>query len=539
MKTAILQCNPVTGDIAGNLERISMAVRRAGRVDLCVTPELALSGVAPGDFLSQNDFVEGCRRGLDILAARFVGGPDLLIGAPVVSVYNARLLSNAAVHISGGQWDVVSRKIRPEDSVDADTRFYDRGVSCGIMTVGGWRLGVVLCEDDESFWNIQGMGYQPLTDLISRGVDAIIHMKASPYVIGRRADVEAMLTHVAARHHIHLLSVNLVGGNGGLVYGGQSLALDPTGAVYARGRAFAEDDIIVDMATGKAPVASVGKVWQENVFDALVLGTRDFVRKSGYERAAVAVTGGIDSGLVLAVAVEALSARNVAAFLLTSEDTTEEATQGARQLAANLGLTVSAVPVDQVLDAMRRTLPAPADGAGPQLLSDLRARVRGTLLSSLAAGQRALVLSPVNKSESAMGFCTLSGDTVGALSVVGDLTKTQVHAVAEWLNTARGGHLFPASVLRKPHPSAGRGKASRQSSAASLPYAELDPVLDALLSAEPRRRAERLHARQDDVRSRVFAMEFKRRQAPRALCVSGRPFVSAWTVPLAGRFRLP
>ena len=188
MKTALLQCNPVTGDIAGNIERISQAVRRAGKVDLCVTPELALSGVAPGDFLSMNDFVEGCRKGLDILAARFVSGPDLLVGAPVVSVYEPSLLSNAAVYIHRGQWDVISRKVRPE----------------------------------------------------ARGVDAIIHMRATPYVIGKRADHEAMLTHVAARHHIHLLSVNIVGGNDGLVFAGQSLALDPTGTVYARGQAFAE-----------------------------------------------------------------------------------------------------------------------------------------------------------------------------------------------------------------------------------------------------------------------------------------------------------
>ena len=217
----------MTGDIAGNIERISQAVRRAGKVDLCVTPELALSGVAPGDFLSMNDFVEGCRKGLDILAARFVSGPDLLVGAPVVSVYEPSLLSNAAVYIHRGQWDVISRKVRPEASRDPDAEFFDRGVSLGIVNLAGWRLGIVLCEEDSnsSFWTVRGTGYMPLLDLISRGVDAIIHMRATPYVIGKRADHEAMLTHVAARHHIHLLSerVSLLDGPGEAIQDDASL----------------------------------------------------------------------------------------------------------------------------------------------------------------------------------------------------------------------------------------------------------------------------------------------------------------------------
>lgn len=536
MKTALLQCNPVTGDIAGNIERISQAVRRAGKVDLCVTPELALSGVAPGDFLSMNDFVEGCRKGLDILAARFVAGPDLLIGAPVVSVYNPDLLSNAAIHISHGQWDVVSRKIRPEASRDPDARFFDRGVSCGILTLSGWRLGIVLCENDtaDSFW-AQGTGYTPLLDLISRGVDAIIHMKATPYIIGKRADMEAMLTHVAARHHIHLLSVNLIGGNGGLIFGGQSLALDPTGAVYARGQAFAEDVLIVDMATGTAPVAAVGKVWQENVFGALVLGVRDYVRKNGLEKALVSLSGGIDSALVLAIAVEALGAHNVQAVLTPSAATSAEALAGARRLAERLSVPVCELPIDALLEGYDEALAPALAGADPTpaVHSKLQELVRGSLLATLASQSSALILNALNKSETALGYCTLYGDTVGSLGVVADLTKTQVQAVARWLNEARD--IFPASVLQN----ASQTRISRQKTGLALPYAELDTVLDALLAAQPRRPLPRIHERQDEVRDRVFGMEFKRRQEPQPLYVSDKPFGRAWTVPLTGKFNLP
>ncbi len=540
MKTALLQCNPVTGDIAGNIERICQAVRRAGKVDLCVTPELALSGVAPGDFLSMNDFVEGCRKALDILAARFVAGPDLLVGAPVVSVYNPALLSNAAVYISHGRWDVLSRKIRPEASRDPEAKFFDRGVSCGILGLNGWRLGVVLCEEDAqgSFWTVQGTGYMPLLDLISRGVDAIVHMRATPYVVGKRADMEAMLTHVAARHHIHLLSVNVVGGNGGFVFAGQSLALDPTGTVYARGQAFAEDTLVVDMATGTAPVASVGRVWQENVFGALVLGVRDFVHKCGLEKAMVSLSGGIDSALVLAIAVEALGAHNVSAIIMPSPATRAEATAGAMQLAANLGVKVSVLRIDGLMSEYERALaPAMRDfslGVPDPQTPKLQERIRGSIMSTLAARANAIVLNTVNKSEAAMGYCTLYGDMVGSLGVVADLTKTQVREVAGWLNEDRRG-LFPESVLARAHP--GQETGARQQ--ADLPYAELDVVLDALLAARPRRPMPSLDEKQDEVRGRVFAMEFKRRQEPQPLYVSDKPFGRSWSVPLVGSFRLP
>ena len=538
MKTALLQCNPVTGDIAGNIERISQAVRRAGKVDLCVTPELALSGVAPGDFLSMNDFVEGCRKGLDILAARFVSGPDLLVGAPVVSVYEPSLLSNAAVYIHRGQWDVISRKVRPEASRDPDAEFFDRGVSLGIVNLAGWRLGIVLCEEDSnsSFWTVRGTGYMPLLDLISRGVDAIIHMRATPYVIGKRADHEAMLTHVAARHHIHLLSVNIVGGNDGLVFAGQSLALDPTGTVYARGQAFAEDTLIVDMATGTAPVATVGRSWQENVFGALVLGTRDFIHKCGREKALVSISGGIDSGLVLAIAVEALGAHNVSAVIMPSPETSPDAVAGALQLAHTLGVKVSVIRIDGLMAeyerAVAQTMKDFSLGVPDASRPQLQERIRGSIMTTLANRAEGLVLSTINKSEAAMGYCTLYGDTVGSLGVIADLTKSQVYAVAHWLNEDRKG-LFPETMLKK----APSCKSSRQMQ--NLPYGELDEVLDALLAARPRRPMADLHARQKDVRQRVFGMEFKRRQEPQPLYVSDKPFGRSWTVPLVGHFNLP
>ena len=225
MKIALLQCNTVTGDVAGNAERILAAVREAAAqgADLCVTPELALCGVAPGSYLRAEDFAEGCKAGLQMLADALQDGPPLLVGAPVASVYASGLLSNAAILVQKGRWSVVSRKVYQTYGQDSEARFFDRGVSCGILALDGWRLGVVLCQEsateDGAFWKTQyASGHNPLMELVQRGVDAIVHMAAVPFSKGVQRLSEQMLSHVAARHHVHLFSVNMVGGNDSRVY---------------------------------------------------------------------------------------------------------------------------------------------------------------------------------------------------------------------------------------------------------------------------------------------------------------------------------
>ena len=268
---------------------------------------------------------------------------------------------------------------------------------------------------------------------------------------------------------------------------------------------------------------------------ALVLGVRDYVRKNGLEKALVSLSGGIDSALVLAIAVEALGAHNVQAVLTPSAATSTEALAGARRLAERLSVPVCELPIDALLEGYDEALAPALAGADPTpaVHSKLQELVRGSLLATLASQSSALILNALNKSETALGYCTLYGDTVGSLGVVADLTKTQVQAVARWLNEARD--IFPASVLQN----ASQTRISRQKTGLALPYAELDTVLDALLAAQPRRPLPRIHKRQDEVRDRVFGMEFKRRQEPQPLYVSDKPFGRAWTVPLTGKFNLP
>ena len=558
MKIALLQCNTVTGDVAGNVERIISTARQAGAAgaDLCVTPELALCGVAPGHYLCAQGFAAGCLKALDILAAELKDGPSLLVGAPVPSVYASGLLSNAAVLVEKGGWQVVSRKVYQNqgqnpsvaESADEDARYFDRGISCGIVTMGGWRIGVVLCEDaqseDGSFWKTRyASGHNPLMELVQRGVDALVHMAAAPFSVGAQETDEHLLSHVAARHHVHMFSVNMVGGNDSRVYNGQSLVFDPTGQLLARGKAFEEDVLVVDTARGqngaKTPEPLASCV-EEDYWLALVLGTRDFVRKCGVEKGIVAISGGMDSALVCSVAVEALGADNVTGVLLPSPHSSEGSLADATTLAKNLGITTVTLPIGPLMEAFATALKAGLDlfeeKPGDVTFENVQARIRGTLITSLANRAGALVLNTGNKSEGAMGYCTLYGDSVGALAVIGDLTKTQVYAVGRWYNAHRGAEIIPDEIFTKA-PSA-ELRPGQKDSDSLLPYEDLDPILEDLLQPAEAESGP-LSPTRKEVRDKLFRAEFKRRQEPLAIYLSRTPFGGGWQTPVAGRFRLP
>ncbi|WP_291440400.1 NAD+ synthase [Desulfovibrio sp.] len=560
MKIALLQCNSVTGDVAGNMQRILEASRQAAAAgaELCVTPELALCGVAPGHYLCAEDFAAGCRTALDHLALELRDGPALLVGAPVPSVYASGLLSNAAVLVDKGSWQVASRKVYQGGAQGMgpdtdDSRYFDRGISCGILTIGGWRMGVVLCEDarseEEAFWKIRyASGHNPLMELVQRGVDALIHMTAAPYSEGAQAAGEHMLSHVAARHHVHLFSVNLVGGNDSRVYSGQSLAFDPTGQLLARGKAFAEDVLVVETAGSAPGGASGGKApeplsscVEESLWHALTLGTRDFVRKCGAEKVIVGLSGGMDSSLVCCVAVEALGAENVTGVLMPSPYSSEGSVSDAHRLAQNLGIRTVTLPIESVMKTFEQAL-APglelfASRPGDTTFENLQARIRGVMLSSLANRAGALVLNTGNKSEAAMGYSTLYGDTVGALAVIGDLTKTQTYTVARWYNEYRQAEIIPQQVFDKA-PSA-ELRPGQKDEDSLPPYGQLDPVLEELLLPGVSSATANISPLRLEVRNKLFAAEFKRRQEPLALFVSRVPFGASWQAPVAGRYRLP
>lgn len=554
MKLALLQCNVVAGDVEGNARAILAAARKAGQEGamLCVTPELALCGPMPRALLFSREFVTFCRKVLYDMAATLKDGPALLVGAPVANAaQGVRQVVNAAVLLQGGTCNVVSRKVYQSQYPESDdSRYFERGVSCGLITLAGWRLGVVICEESsegQSFWKIQhANAHNPLMELVSRGVDGIVHMAASPFALGRQRTREYMLSHVAARHHVHLFSANLAGGNGETIHAGQSVAFDPTGALLARGRAFDADLLMVDTAGAKGNTAQLCACEEEECWRALVLGTRDFVAKSGADKVLLGLSGGMDSALVAAVAVAALGKDKVYGVLMPSPHTSQESVELATALAGNLGIRTSTVPIAPLMEAFGHSL-APVFGTDPVperdvTLENVQARIRGMLLMGLSNRQGGMVLNCGNKSECGVGYSTLYGDSVGALAVIGDVTKTLVYRLARWYNAhGRGkGGLIPGGIISRA-PTAELRPGQKDSD--SLP--EYD-VLDATMEHIMRRGVGQGHeevevdeALENDVFARMRWAEFKRRQSPPCLRVTDWAFGEDWRIPLVSRLNVP
>ncbi len=546
MKVALLQCNMTSGDIVGNMKRIIQAARRAHAVDasLCVTSELALCGISPKDILFSDGFMDGCYAALQSIANELKNGPALLMGMPMLNApSSAKMLTNAAILIQNGKFSLVSSKVF-SPYPEGDHHYFEHGVSCGLVTVAGWRLGVVICEHgpmEYSFWNTQkSAAHNQLMELVSRGIDGIIHLALHPHALGEQKQREHMLSHVAARHHIHLFSANLVGGNGSKIYAGQSVAFDPTGNLLARGRAFEEDLLIVDTAVGKDSIAKLLPSTEEECWHSLVLGTRDYVHKTGNEGVVIGISGGIDSAMVAAIAVEALGKHNVEGVVLPSPYTSEESLQYAAGLCKNLGIKSHNIAINSIMDACNNALePIFADiVADPNDVSaeNLQARIRANLLMAIANRKGYLVLNTGNKSESAMGYSTLYGDSTGALSVIGDVPKTLLYTMAHWYNKEFSNKIIPKEIIARA-PTA-ELRPNQLDSQSLPPYDELDPMIEHIIGAN-QLDDELNNDKLQHVFSSMCKAEFKRRQSAPALQVSGYTLGTTWRTPLVSKVRLP
>ncbi len=547
MKVALLQCNTITGDIIGNSEKILRAVKNAAATGagLCVTPELALCGIDPKNLLFSEGFIEGCHKALQHMAKTLKGGPAVLVGAPLPSA-SANVLTNAAVLLHNGTFSIISNKIFNNTS-----SYFESSTSCGVVTLAGWRLGVVLCNEDThnySFWNMQQSNIQsPLTELIASGVDAIVHMASSPYVMGAQKKREHILSHVAARHHIHVFSANLVGGNDGAVYAGQSLAFGPTGALLARGYAFEEDSVMLDTAVDNENYIMPSPGPEEECWNALVLGTKDYVQKSGMEKAIIGISGGIDSAMVAAIAVQALGKKNVYGVCLPSPHTSQESLDYADALAKNLGIKLDTIAIEPLMDTFESSL-APCfekipAAEGDLSLENIQARIRGSLLMALANRSKSMVLNTGNKSEAAMGYCTLYGDAVGALGIIGDVPKTLLYRLAQWYNNQFPNRAIPQGIIDRA-PTA-ELRPNQKDSDSLPPYDVLDENMEQILRTQFYPKDEQLEDDHENVAmmQRVFSgicmAEFKRKQCPPALQVSQSAFGKNWCIPVISKVRLP
>ena len=574
MRLALAQLNPLVGDLAGNGARLLAACRDAAAAgaELVLSPELSLWGYPPRDLLLSPARLAAQGRTLERLAADLAAlNPQLalLVGIAEDSGERQRpQLFNALALVQGGAWRVVARKqLLPSYDVFDERRYFRPGAGSAVLELarggGGerpWRLGLTICEDlwvEEELQGHRLAGPDPVADLLPSRVDLLLNLSASPFGQAKAALRRRLAARAAHRLACPEVNVNHVGGNDELVFDGASFVVDATGALVCQLPCCQEQVAVWDSAGHATPAAApTPEPLQpeplpsepEQLLRALVLGVRDYARKCGFRRALLGLSGGIDSALVAVIAAAALGPEQVQALLMPSPWSSPGSIHDAEALAARLGLATHTLPIAGLMAGFDAAL-TPALGAPPAGLTaeNLQSRIRGTLLMAMANAQGGLLLSTGNKSELAVGYCTLYGDMNGGLAVIGDLYKSTVFALCSWLDSPAAaacrcelglggeGELIGAAIRGKP-PSAELRPDQRDSD--SLPdYALLDPLLVALV--EDQRSAEELVATGQDpalverIATLVRRAEFKRRQAAPVLKVSGRAFGSGWRMPIA------
>jgi NAD+ synthase (glutamine-hydrolysing) len=548
MKIALLQINPIVGDVTGNAQLIADAAASAGRegADLAVTPELALAGYLPRDLLFNAGFVSRCWEAAEALASTLAKGPALLVGLPEANPSDeGRPLYNTAVLLKNGAMGQRFRKsLLPTYDVFDEDRYFEPFRGSEMLEFCNRRLGISICEDvwnDRDFWKRRRYHFDPIQELAQAGAQAIVNLSASPFAVGKYRLRDQMLGRMAAKHGVPVLYVNQTGGDDDLIFDGRSSAFSSTGQLIARGRAFASDVVIVDL-DAQAPGVPADDVPPESeIWDALVLGTRDYVRKCGFTSVVLGLSGGVDSALTAAIAADAVGADHVLGVLMPSPFSSQGSVDDALELAKRLGIETQTLPITAAMQAMESTLEPAFLGLGRDVTEEnIQARIRGNLLMALSNKRGALLLTTGNKSELSVGYCTLYGDMSGGLAVIADVPKTMVYRVANWLNATRDHAIIPRSTLTKAPSAELRPNQTDQDSLP--PYDVLDAILER--HVEHHETADHIVAAGFDaatvhrVLNLVRRAEFKRKQAAPGLKVTDRAFGTGWRMPIAARVEL-
>ncbi|MGB0063147.1 MAG: NAD+ synthase [Terracidiphilus sp.] len=556
MKIALAQIDPTVGDFTGNLEKIAAASRRAADqgARLAVFSELGLCGYPPADLLEKPSFLNRCRAAVDELAAATRDLPTAVLAGvalpnPREDGKNGNLAGrsssagwkpavNAAVLLDKGQLILEQHKrLLPFYDVFDEQRYFSPANSQKVIELEGVRLAITICEDawnDKNYWPRRLYAVDPMEELMRQQPALHINLSSSPYWHNKRTLRREMLASIARRDGIPVLLCNQVGGNDSLIFDGSSLALDARGELIAQAASFAEDLIVVDPFHA-APIPPPEDDATEAAYRALVLGTRDYVRKCGFSKAIIGLSGGIDSALVAAIAAEALGPENVIAIGMPSPYSSQGSIDDSRQLAANLGIRFETISITSTFAEFTRSL-APLFRGLPEDITEenIQPRIRGTILMALSNKFGALVLTTGNKSEMAVGYCTLYGDMVGALAVIGDLVKTRVYAVCNWLN--RDQEKIPAAILTKP-PSA-ELRPGQIDTDSLPPYDVLDPIVEAYVERyETPERIAQEHGLPLDLVCQVVRLiersEYKRQQAAPVLKLTQKSFGMGRRFPIA------
>lgn len=543
MKIALAQINTTIGDMPGNRERILSAYNRgvAAGADLVVTPELAITGYPPRDLLLRRSFLEQNLRVLNELASA-TGRTGLVVGfVGRHETRPGREATNSVALLSEGKIQAIRHKmLLPTYDVFDEDRYFEPAADNTPVDFNGAKLGLTICEDiwnDEDFWRERRYRRNPCRDLVQAGANLIINCSASPWHLGKTHTRQEMVSSMAAHIGCPIVYCNLVGGNDELVFDGQSLAFDAGGHLMARGAAFAEDFVIVDLEHAQ-PLTFTEPLEEEQVYQALVLGLRDYLHKCGFKAALLGLSGGIDSALTACLAVAALGSENVRGVSLPSRFSSQGSLDDARALAENLGIKYHVIPIQPPFESVKEQLRDLFAGRPEDVTEEnIQARLRGVILMALSNKFGELLLTTGNKSESAVGYCTLYGDMCGGLAVISDVPKQMVYRLARWINRER--EIIPHSSITKPPSAELRPNQKDQDSLP--PYEILDDILERYV-VQGQTVSEILAAgfAEADVR-RVIRLidlsEYKRRQAAPGLKVTSKAFGMGRRLPIAQRFR--
>jgi NAD+ synthase/NAD+ synthase (glutamine-hydrolysing) len=543
MKIALAQFNPTVGDFAGNSARILNLAEKARQrgADLAVFSELCLCGYLPQDLLERPAFIDRNHQELKDLAAKLPLPAVVGYAGRVKNGKGKSIANKAALICSGRVVFEQSKMLLPTYDVFDESRYFQPAGKQFAYGFGKEQLGITICEDvwnDKNFWAECRYDRDPVTELIGQGITVLLNISASPYTIDKRSLRLEMLQSIAVNQHRPIVYVNQVGGDDSLIFDGASMALTAEGKVAAQALAFEEDLVLFDTVTGEGEIHKQPHEEIAYAYRALITGTQDYVRKCGFKRVLVGLSGGIDSAVVASIAVDALGASNVLGVSMPGPYSSEGSKFDAKALAHNLGIELITLPIGEVFDAYQKAL-APAFGSKPVDVTEenIQARIRGNYLMAISNKFGSMVLSTGNKSELAVGYCTLYGDMAGGLAVISDVPKLMVYELARWINRER--ELIPHSSIEKV-PSA-ELRPNQKDEDSLPPYDVLDRILKAYI--------EDLHSPQEiadhygfdlqlvrDIALHVDRTEYKRKQAAPGLKITSRAFGFGRPFPIAQRF---
>ncbi len=543
MKVALAQINTTVGDVAGNEAKILAAYQRgaAAGVDVVMMPELALAGYPPRDLLLKRDFIAQNLAALERLA-RATGQTALIVG--YVGRHEqrpGREVTNAVAIAQHGKVIATRTKtLLPTYDVFDEDRYFEPATSNEPVLLNGRKVGLTICEDvwnDEDFWPERRYRSNPATHLAEQGAEVIFNISASPWHLGKNPVRQQMLASLAAKSKRPVLYCNLVGGNDELVFDGASMVFNSAGQLISQGAFCAEDFLIVDTDAAK-PIAPAKFAEEEMVYHALVVGLRDYLHKCGFKSAVLGLSGGIDSALVACLAVAALGAENVRGVSLPSQFSSQGSLDDAHILAENLGIRYDVIPIQPPFEAVRKQLRDVFTGRAEDTTEEnIQARLRGVVLMAMSNKFGSLLLTTGNKSELAVGYCTLYGDMCGGLAVISDVPKMMVYRLSKWINRER--EIIPTASITKAPSAELRPNQTDQDSLP--PYEILDAILEEYV-VNAKSAAEIIRAGFDEATVRrvvrlIDLNEYKRRQAAPGLKITSKAFGVGRRIPIAQRYR--